>query len=381
MIHKIQLENKEIHLIGTAHVSRASVEEVRSVLVELQPDAVAIELDDERYRSMSEPKTWEQMDIVQIIRQKRTGFLLAQMILASYQRKLAKQFELNAGDEMLEAINYTKAHEVKLNCIDRPIHTTLLRIWRSLGTWEKIKMASELVGSVFEPGIGSEDIEKLKESDMLTAALAEVSKQFPSIAESLVRERDRIMAQKLRKIKGERIVAVVGAAHVPGILKHIETDEDIRPLMSVPQAPKSGQLKQWIVPVILVALISLSILKTPNLAWDTLLRFVLINGSLAALGTLLAFGHPLSILTAFLMAPIGVLSPFLATGWFAGLTEAWVRKPKVEDFMNLQEDVLHLSGYWKNRVARILLVVVFANLFASFGSIFTSIDLIRNLWP
>lgn len=381
MYQKISLEDKEIILIGTAHVSQASVDEVIALLNETQPDAVAIELDEERYKSMTDNKKWQDMDIVQIIRQKKTGFLLAQMILSSYQRKIAKQFNTSAGNEMLESINYANAHQVRLLRIDRSIHTTLMRIWRKLGFWEKIKMASELIASMFEPEIEAEDIEKLKESDMLSAALSEVAKQFPMIAETLVYERDRIMAHNLRKAKGKRIVAVVGAAHVPGILSHIEQEEDIRELMKVPATPKSAQISQWVFPILLLGLILISVLKTPDLAWNTVLRFILINGSLAALGTLLALGHPLSILTAFVMAPIGVLSPFLATGWFAGLMEAWVRKPKVDDFMSLQDDVLHLKGYWTNRVARILLVVMLANIFASLGSIFYSIDLIKNLLP
>ena len=187
------------------------------------------------------------------------------------------------------------------------------------------------------------------------------------------------MAYKLAHASGQKIVAIVGAAHVPGIQKNLTNQNSISQLMVVPKK-KNGNLFAWIFPLFIVGLIGLSIINSPGLAFETVLRFILINGSLAALGTLIALGHPLSILTAFVMAPIGVLSPFLATGWFAGLTEAWIRKPKVEDFMALQDDVLHIKGYWKNRVARILLVVLLANIFASLGSIVYSIDLIKNLF-
>jgi len=373
------INGKEITIIGTAHISSESVEEVRQALEELKPDVVAIELDDERYKSMTEKKNWQEMDIVDIIKKKKVGFLFAQMILSSYQRKIAQNLKLNVGEEMSVAIQYSKETNTKLLMIDRNIQTTLLRIWHNLGWWEKVKMLSELLSSMFESDVKEEDIESLKQGDMLQSALSEISKQFPQIAETLIFERDRIMAYKLAHASGTRIVAVVGAAHVPGIQKNLTNNESISQLMIVPKK-KNGNLTAWIFPIFIVGLIGLSIINAPGLAVETVLRFILINGSLAALGTAIALGHPLSILTAFIMAPIGVLSPFLATGWFAGLTEAWVHKPKVEDFMSLQDDVLHIKGYWKNRVARILLVVLLANIFASLGSIVYSIDLIRNLF-
>jgi len=373
------INGKEITIIGTAHISSESVEEVKQALLEIQPDTVAIELDDERYKSMTEKKNWQDMDIVDIIKKKKVGFLVAQMILSSYQRKIAQNLKLNVGEEMSTAIQYSKENHTKLLMIDRNIQTTLLRIWHNLGWFEKVKMLTELLSSMFENDVKEEDIEALKQGDMLQSALTEISKQFPQIAETLIFERDRIMAYKLTHAQGSKIVAVVGAAHLPGIQKNLLNSNSISDLMIVPKK-KGGNLTAWIFPLFIVGLIALSIINSPGLAVDTILRFILINGSLAALGTLIALGHPLSILTAFVMAPIGVLSPFLATGWFAGLMEAWIHKPKVEDFMNLQDDVLHIKGYWTNRVARILLVVLLANIFASLGSIVYSIDLIKNLF-
>lgn len=377
-IHEV-INGKEITIIGTAHISSESVEEVKQALLEIQPDTVAIELDDERYKSMTETKNWQDMDIVNIIKKKKVGFLVAQMILSSYQRKIAQNLKLNVGEEMSTAIQYSKVNHTKLLMIDRNIQTTLLRIWHNLGWFEKVKMLTELLSSMFENDVKEEDIEALKQGDMLQSALSEISKQFPQIAETLIFERDRIMAYKLSYAHGNKIVAIVGAAHLPGIQKNLSNTNSISDLMIVPKK-KDGNLTAWIFPIFIVGLIALSIINSPGLAFDTILRFILINGSLAALGTLIALGHPLSILTAFVMAPIGVLSPFLATGWFAGLMEAWIHKPKVEDFMNLQDDVLHIKGYWTNRVARILLVVLLANLFASLGSIVYSIDLIKNLF-
>lgn len=377
---EITILNKKITLIGTAHVSQASIDEVKNSCLEIMPDCIAIELDEERYQSMLNAKKWQETDIVKIIREKKVMFLLSQMILSSFQRRIGQQFEVKPGDEMRVAIDFALEHSIPIEKVDRSIQVTLLRIWHSLGFIEKTKLLTELISSMFESDIKEEDIEQLKEQDMLQSALKEVEKQFPQITNTLIDERDRILAQKIRSAKGHNIVAVVGAAHVPGILKYIETSQNITKLLQKPATKKSSKYTQWIVPVLIIGLMAITIFQHPDVALNTLLRFLVINGSLAALGTALALGHPLSILTAFFMAPIGILSPFLATGWFAGLVEAWVRKPKVEDFMNLADDVLHIKGYWKNRVARILLVVVFANLFTSFGTIFTSFDLIKNLF-
>ncbi len=377
---EIQLKNKKITIVGTAHVSQSSIDEVNDVCKDVNPDCIAIELDEERFQSMVNTKQWENTDIVKIIKEKKVAFLLSQMILSSYQKKIANQFDVKPGDEIKAAVDFALENNIHLEKIDRSIQVTLLRIWHSLGFIEKSKLLTELLGSFFENDIKEEDIEKLKEQDLLQSALKEVEQSFPQITSTLIDERDRILAEKMRRAKGENIVAVVGAAHVPGILKYIEKPQSISKLLKLPKAKKSSKLTQWIVPILIIGLIGITILQSPDVAMSTILRFLVINGSLAALGTALALGHPFSIITAFFMAPIGILSPFLATGWFAGLVEAWVHKPKVEDFMSLSDDVLHIKGYWKNRVARILLVVVFANLFTSFGTIFYSFDLIKNLF-
>jgi len=382
MIRTHQLENKTITLIGTAHVSHLSAQEVLETLSANVYDAIAIELDEERFKGLNQDKSWAETDIIKIIKEKKTGLLMAQLILASYQKRLAKANEINVGQEMMTAIAYAQEHEIRLLKIDRSVTVTFQRIWRSLNFFDKVSMLTQLLSSVFSnEEITETDLEKLKEQDMLQAALSEVSTKFPKIAETLIFERDRIMAYKLRYAPGTNVVAIVGAAHVSGILAHLENPTlQIQDLMSVPAPSKSSKLLTYVFPALLIGLIAATMFFSPNMALNTVLRFIVFNGSLAALGTLLAFGHPVSIITAFFAAPIGILSPVLATGWFAGLAEAYMRKPKVTDFMNLQEDAMHLKGWWKNRVLRILLVVMMANIFASFGSIVYSIDLFKNLF-
>ncbi len=378
----LTLDHKTITLIGTAHVSKASADEVKATLESGHFDTIAIELDDDRYTAMMENKRWETTDIVRIIKEKKTGLLMAQLILASYQKRLALQGDIQVGQEMITAIEVAHTQNIRLAKIDRSVTLTFQRIWRSLNFWDKMGMLNQLLTAAFEKESFSEDdIEALKQQDLLEASMAEVTKRFPKIALTLVDERDRIMAYKLRHAKGTQIVAVVGAAHVNGITRYLnDPDLQIADLLTLPKPGWGSKAIGWLIPLSIGALILATIVMSPQTAWTTIGRFILINGSLAALGTLIALGHPLSILTAFVAAPIGILSPVLATGWFAGLTEAWVHKPAVKDFMALQDDAMHLKGWWRNRVLRILLVVMLANVFASIGSIITASDLLTNLF-
>ena len=380
MIEHIVLENKEIMLVGTAHVSQESAEDVRRTVEAFSPDAIAIELDSGRYKNMTDGKSWEKTDITQIIKQKKVGMLLANIILGSYQDRLAKQMDVRVGEEMRMAISLANEKNIKIECIDRDIQTTFLRIWRGLRLKEKWNLLIALIGSVFEDEKVSEaEIEKLKQGDMIQALMSEFSGKFPSIVETLVYERDRVMAYKLKHSRKTRIVAVVGAAHFEGIKANLQNEYPLEPLLELPKKSNTSKYASYLVPGILILLLVVTTFKMPSMAMDTILRFILINGSFAALGTLVAFGHPLSILTAFVSAPLGALSPVLATGWFAGLMEAWVHKPKVEDFMRINTDASTLKGFWTNRVLRILLVVVFANLFATVGTFIISYELISKI--
>ncbi|HWP68088.1 MAG TPA: TraB/GumN family protein, partial [Rectinemataceae bacterium] len=355
------------------HVSSESAAEVRRVVAEVAPDAIAIELDEGRYKAMTDGKSWEKTDITQIIKQKKVGFLLANILLSSYQDRLAKQMEVRVGEEMRVAIELATTLHLKVECIDRDIQTTFLRIWRTLRLKDKWNLLIALVSSVFEDEkISEQEIENLKQGDLIQAMISEFAGKFPSIVETLVYERDQVMAYQLKHNQSKRIVAVVGAAHVAGILKNIQSDYELAPLLVLPPKSNTSKYASYLVPGILILLLALTSLKVPSLAINTILRFILVNGTFAALGTLVAFGHPFSILTAFVMAPVGALSPVLATGWFAGLMEAWVRKPKVEDFLRINIDASSFKGFWKNRVLRILLVVILANLFATIGTLVIS---------
>lgn len=378
-LHKIQINDKEIYLLGTAHVSKISAEQTKQLIMEINPDTVCIELDEKRYESLKDPQKWQETNITTIIKKKQTGLLLANLILSSYQKKIAKKMQTDTGKEMIEAIKLCKERKIKLELIDRNIQTTFTRIYRKHTFFQKIKLIMTLIFSIFDDEeVSEQEIEDLKQQDILSAALKEVEQQFPLVAEVLIDERNKILAHNIKNAPGNKIVAIVGAAHVPGILNYIKQDYSITKIMEIPPKSLASKLSGWILPLLIIAIILLTFSIDTSQGMDQIVKWFLINGSLSAIGTLLAFGHPLSILTAFIAAPITSLNPLLAAGWFAGLTEAYLRKPKVKDLQDINDAMNSIKSMYKNRFTHILLVVVMANVFSSLGTIIASLDILRS---
>ena len=377
-VHRIMLDDKELIVIGTAHVSKNSAEEVKTIIEEEKPDSVAIELCNSRYQSMQDQDRWKKTDIAKVVKEKKSFLLLANLILSSYQKRMAKQIGIQAGQEMLQAIESAKEIGAQLVLAVRDIQVTFARIWGNLGFWGKTKLFFTLVLSIFsDEKITEEDLEKMKSGDMLTSALSELSKSFPQLKETLIDERDKFLAQKIKTAPGKKVVAVVGAGHVPGLKEAIKEDQDLAALSKIPPKKKTGKIIGWTISIAIISLIVSTIIVNRDAGLDQILSWILWNGSLSALGTIAALGHPLSILTAFLVAPVSSLNPLLAAGWFAGLVEALVRKPKVSDFENLNEDVNSFKGFWKNRVTKVLLIVVFANVGSSVGTFIGGAEVVR----
>ena len=380
-IVKVNYKDKEIYLVKTAHVSKNSVNDVKECIREVKPDAICIELDEDRYKKLSEPDKWRETDIIKIIKEKKVGFLLVNIILSSFQRRMAKNMDTSSGGEMLEGINASKELNVPLVLADRPIRITFSRIWNSLGINEKSKLLVSIIGSIFDDEeISEEDLAALKEADALEAALNEVGKEFPVVKKILVDERDAYLSSKIKNANGKKIVAIIGAAHANGLIKALDKDVDTKQLEEVNKKKGIGSIIKWLIPIAILSAIIYTLITNRDVGLSQIKSWILWNGTLSALGVLLALGHPLSILTAFIMAPITSLNPLLAAGWFAGIVEAMIRKPKVKDFENLGEDTSSLKGFWKNRVTRILLVVVFANLFSSIGTIISGLDIFSKLF-
>lgn len=378
-IRRLSLGEKEIILIGTAHVSKQSAEEVKEVIEREKPDSVCVELCDSRYKNMMDVDRWKNTDIFTIIKEKKAPMLLINLALSSYQKRLARQFGIESGQEMLQGIQSAKELGLQLYLADRDIQTTMLRLWRGVSLWGKCKLLFQVLVSVlFDEEITEEELEKMKTQDMLTATLDEMATSFPQLKSILVDERDQYLAQKIKEAPGTKVVAVLGAAHVPGIVQAIHKEHDLKALTHIPAVPKWHQALGWIIPLAVVALIISTFTVDSQAGRDQIISWVLWTGILAGIGGLLSFAHPLSILVSFLVSPISALHPLLAAGWFAGLTEAYIRKPNVQDFENLSEDVTSLKGFWQNKVTHVLLVVVMVNFGTSLGTFIGGAEIIRQ---
>lgn len=366
----LKFKEKEIILVGTAHVSKESARLVQSVIEEEKPDTVCVELCQSRLQAIRQKDRWQDTDIVKVIREKKSFLLLSNLLLASFQKRIAKQFDVKPGEEMITAINTAESTGAQIHLADREIRTTLSRTWRVMGFWSKIKLIFQLTLSLGQlDEIKEEDIEKMKQQDVLETLLAEVGKSLPALKSILIDERDQYLAEKIRTAPGNRIVAVVGAGHVPGIQKYWDCEIDTRALEQLPPKGKSIGVLKWLIPAaIIVLFIAGFFYGGKEAGTDMIAWWILANGILAGVGAIIALAHPATIISSILAAPLTSLNPMIAAGWVSGLVEAFSRKPKVKDLERLPEDILSVRGFWKNNVTRILLVVVFTNLGSSLGT-------------
>ncbi|WAA13340.1 TraB/GumN family protein [Fervidibacillus halotolerans] len=377
-VTRLVINDKEYIFIGTAHVSKTSAELVKKTIDEEQPDSVCVELDKQRYDSIQNGAKWKEMDIFTVIKEKKATLLFINLALSSFQKRMANQFGIQPGQEMIQGIESAKEVGAKLVLADRNIQTTFSRIWHQLDWKGKMLLLMEVVGGIFsKETITEEELEKLKSEDMIHSVLQEFTDHFPKLKKPLIDERDQYLAEKIKQAPGKKVVAVLGAAHVPGVLREIEKEHDLRKLTEVPPKSKKPKVIAWAIPLIIIGLIVYSFLTNPSTGFQQMVSWLLWNGSLSAIGAAAAFAHPLAILTAFVAAPITSLNPFLAAGWFAGFVQAIVRKPNVQDFENMSEDVTTVKGFWKNKVTRILLIIILANIGSSLGTFIGGADVVR----
>ena len=369
-VHEILLDGKKILLIGTAHISQSSVDEVNTVINQVKPDTVCIELCSSRYQAMLAKDQWKNMDIFKVIREGKSFLLFANLIMTAFQKRLGSRLGVKPGSEMFEAANVAEKLNSELVLADRDVKITLQRTWRGMRFWGKMKVLGQLLASLFiREDISKEEIEKLKESDALSEAMKMLAEQSPEMKRILIDERDQYMAEKIRQSMGKLVVAVVGAGHVKGLTAELENKHNLAELESVPPTGKAVAWLKWGIPALIIALIVYGFFTVDtDVSIEMIQRWFLINGTLSALGTAAAFGHPITIATAFVAAPFTSLNPTIAAGWVAGLVEALLRKPQVRDFENLADDITHLRGFWQNNITRILLVVIFANLGSAIGT-------------
>lgn len=369
-VHHLHTGDKEVLLLGTAHVSKESADLVESVIKEEKPDTVCVELCESRFQSIRQKDKWKEMDIIKVIKEKKAFLLLSNLLLASFQKRIASKLDIKPGEEMIRAIENGEAIDAKIELADRDIRVTLSRCWRIMGLWEKLKLMFQLLLSLGEvEEITEEDIEKLKQEDMLQTILSEVEKTHPALRNILIDERDKYLAHKIKSSPGKKIVAVVGAGHVPGIKKYWDSDYDIAELEKIPPKGISSTLIKWLLPAAILGLFIYGFFRGGSDAGTNMIMFwILANSIMAGIGAIIALAHPFTILSAILAAPLTSLNPMIAAGWVSGLVEAFSRKPKVKDFESLTDDITSVKGFWRNKVTRILLVVVFTNIGSSVGT-------------
>jgi pheromone shutdown-related protein TraB len=379
-IHRLTFEDKEIILLGTAHVSRESADLVAETIEAQQPDTVSIELCQSRYQSITKKRQWQDTNLIKVIREKKAFLLLLNLMLASFQKRIGKKLGIKPGQEILVAIRKAEEIGAHIHLADRDIRTTLSRVWRLMGLWTKIKVMVQFVMSAGEiDTIKEEDVEKMKRQDVLETLLSEIGEALPELRRILIDERDQYLAHKIRTATGQKIVAVVGAGHVPGIQKNWDRPVDLDRLDRIPPKGPLPRLLKWAIPLAIVALIVLGFFFAGADAGTHMIKWwITANAVLAGLGAAVALAHPLTILSAVVASPLTSLNPMVAAGWVAGLVEVLLGKPKVKDFERLPEDIGSARGFWRNKITRILLVVVFTNIGSSLGT-FVAIPLMAKV--
>ncbi len=385
--HRLTLNNKEFLLIGTAHISAQSVEEVKTAVEKEMPDCVAIELDDERLKTMTEDDSWKNLDIISVLKKNQGFVLMANLILASFQKKMGSNVGVKPGEDMRAAYEKAKELGIKTQMVDRPVKVTLKRAWAKNSFIGKMKLLSIMIASIFDTEeVSSDQIESLKNSSEMDNMMSELSSYLPAVKKVLIDERDLYLASHIYSCEGNKVLAVLGAGHIPGVIAHLNaiaegkesanTDE----ISEVPEKKLSSKIIGWIIPVIIIALIALGFyFGGKKNGWNMMGSWVIWNSVLAGLGAIIAAGHPLTILVSAISAPFTSLCPLVGCGMVAGVVQAVVKKPKVADLEAIHIDCNSIKGFYKNRILRVLLVFVLSSLGSSLGTFVAGASFIKNI--
>jgi pheromone shutdown-related protein TraB len=376
-IEKLTINNCEITLLGTAHVSKASAEAVEALINNNDYDAIAIELCPSRYNALIDPDSLAKMDLFSVIKSGKAAMVTASLALGAFQQKMADELGIEPGAEMKMAADLAKQSNKPVLLIDREVGITLKRVYHNVPWWKRMQLFSGLLASVmFSEKISEDDIEKLKEGDVLDATFSQFAESSTEIYTPLVNERDQYMARRIfdeaQSNEHQSMLAVIGAGHLKGIKSYLESQLDgtksLEELDSIPPSSRWPKFIPWVIVALVFVGFGLGFNRAPELGWQLVIEWVVINGGLSALGALLANAHPITILTAFLAAPLTSLNPSVGAGMVTAAVEAWIRKPRVGDFSTLKKDTVNIGGWWKNRVSRTLLVFLFSTLGSAAGT-------------
>lgn len=383
----LELNGRKITLIGTAHVSKESIDEVTQTINTLNPDCVAIELDEKRADSIQNAERYSQLDIIKVLKRHEGFLLLANLILSSFQRRMGLNVGVKPGDEMLAAINTANEMNIPSVMVDRPIQITLKRAWAKNSFWGKCKLFALLISSAFsKEEVDPSEIENLKNSSEMDSMMGELAKEMPVIKKVLIDERDEYLASKIWDAHGDNVVAVLGAGHLPGVEKHLqklaagEEKSDVTEISEIPPKSVLSKIAAWIIPALIIGLIAAGFVYGGRKAGAQLLTtWFLWNAIPAALLSIIALAHPITILVAFVAAPFTSLCPFIGIGFCTAIVQALVCKPKVSDMESLQDDVGSIKTLYKNRILKVLLVFVLSTLGSALGTFAGGSNVIAKL--
>jgi len=371
-IHKITFENeKQLFLIGTAHVSKNSADLVESRIHEIKPDIICIELDEQRFNSIKNRNKYENIDIFKIIKNKQLFFFIGQFIMASFQKKISEKTGSRPGEEFIRAINISESENIPLALIDRNIGTTLKRAWRLTPVKHKFRFMGSMLFSDNEE-FDNLDIEQLKKSDAIETLVKSFSEELPETKKVLIDERDLFLAYGIQKNLADKTIAVVGAGHVPGILKYLGeeiSDDEKDNINFIPERSKTASIMKWIVPALIMLIFIWGFFSgNKEVVKDFALIWILAHGLLTVLGCMISLAHPLTIITGFIASPITSLNPTIGAGFVTALVQAIMVKPRIKDFEQLNNNSLHFKQWWENRLTKIFLVFLFSSIGSSIGT-------------
>lgn len=379
----LEVDGREFIIIGTAHISQESTNLVRQVITQEKPDCVCVELDEQRYKTLSEQRRWESLDLKEVIRQKQLMMLIINVVLASYQKKLGQKLGVMPGTELLEATKVAQDLDIPIALCDRDVRITLRRAWFSMSWWEKLKFMTVGVASLFEsPEISEELLTEIRQKDVLTELMRELGNFMPLLKTVLLDERDTYIAQKTRQANGDKIVSVVGAGHVDGICQALveNSDQDLSQFEQIPPASPITKIIGWGIPaIILVAIGYIGWQQGLSAAGENMLVWFFANSIPAAIGAMIAFSHPMTIIAAFFAAPFTSLTPVIGAGYVAAFVQVYFQPPLVREFQTVSEDISHFKKWWQNKLLRIFLVFMLTGFGSMIGTYVGAYGIISNL--
>ncbi len=383
-VHIFEHSDKIIVLVGTAHISQDSVNLVKTVIEQEQPDCICLELDDKRFHALTEKEQWQSLDLKTIIKSKQLTTLLISLLMTSYQRRLGRRMGVSPGAELLMAAQTAKALHIPISLCDRDVRITLRRAWKKTSLLKKSYILASLLCSIFDNSeISEEKIKKLKQKDALSELMDEMGETFPDLKRVLINERDMYLVEKIKASPGNRIVAVVGAGHISGMMQLFAVDnkDQLAAITAIPPISTGYKIFGWIVPLTIIgSLLLLGLQKGAAIAGDSLVYWIFANGVPSAIGGLIALAHPLTTLSAFAAAPLTSLTPVIGAGYVCAFVQVMTCPPLVNEFENCGHDLATLKGWWTNRLLKVFLVFFLTGAGSALGTWIGGYKIFTNLF-